>query len=185
MPPKVKTDRDMIIAAAFDIAKKEGLLVITAQKVATVLGTSVAPIFRVFQTVEQLRIATAEKINWFHIEYIKNYSAKDLTFLSYGVAYIQFAKQFPHLFETIMHPIYTKHHHLNEQMSKQLSFVVDSIIHESSLSTEQAKELFYHIWIYTHGIACLVYQGNINFTKQTEEQLLISAFKAFLKTYKT
>ena len=185
MPPKVKTDQNMIVTAAFNIAKNEGFAAITAQKVAAMLGTSVAPIFRVFQTVEQLRVATAEKINCFHVEYIKNHSAKDLTFLSYGIAYIQFAKQFPYLFETIMHPIYTKQYHLNEQISKQLGFIVDSIINESSLSTEQAKELFYHIWIYTHGIACFVYQGNINFTEQTEKQLLIDAFKAFLKNYKT
>lgn len=185
MPPKVKTDKDMIVAAAFTIAKKEGISVITAQKVATILGSSVAPVFRVFQTVEQLRVATAEKINCFHIEYIKNHSTKDSGFLSYGIAYIQFAKQFPYLFETIMHPIYTKQYHLNEQISKQLGFIVDSIMNETSLSKEQAKELFYHIWIYTHGIACFVYQGNINFTEQTEKQLLIDAFKTFLKNYKT
>lgn len=45
MPPKIKTDQQAIIAAAFVVAKSQGVTAITAKRVAAVLGTSVAPFF--------------------------------------------------------------------------------------------------------------------------------------------
>lgn len=191
MPPKIKTDRDAIINAGFEVAKNEGITVITAQKVALVLGTSVAPIFRVFQTVEDLRISVEEKIHTFHTQYISDYpsqyigdySLDDSAFLTYGLGYINFAKEYPNLFETIMQQS-AINYNLNEQASKQLAFVVNSAASEGSLSFEQAKELFYNIWIYTHGIACLVYKGSLTLTVEEEKQLLITSFNAFITKYK-
>ncbi|NMS89292.1 TetR/AcrR family transcriptional regulator [Clostridioides difficile] len=183
MPPKIKTDRDAIINAGFEVAKNEGITVITAQKVALVLGTSVAPIFREFQTVEDLRIAVEEKIHTFHAQYISEYPLDDSAFLTYGLGYINFAKEYPNLFEAIMQQN-AINYNLNEQASKQLAFVVDSAASEGSLSFEQAKELFYNIWIYTHGIACLVYKGSLTLTVEEEKQLLITAFNAFITKYK-
>ncbi|MFL8712268.1 hypothetical protein Q3304_15935 [Clostridioides sp. GD02377] len=191
MPPKIKTDRDAIINAGFEVAKNEGVTVITAQKVALVLDTSVAPIFREFQTVEDLRVSVEEKIHTFHTQYISDYpsqyigdySLDDSAFLTYGLGYINFAKEYPNLFEAIMQHS-TINYNLNEQESKQLDFVVNSAASEGSLSFEQAKELFYNIWIYTHGIACLVYKGSLILTVEEEKQLLITAFNAFITKYK-
>ncbi|CZR96011.1 hypothetical protein CDFC105_72228 [Clostridioides difficile] len=191
MPPKIKTDRDAIINAGFEVARNEGVTVITAQKVALVLGTSVAPIFREFQTVEDLRVSVEEKIHTFHTQYISDYpsqyigdySLDDSAFLTYGLGYINFAKEYPNLFEAIMQHS-TINYNLNEQASKQLDFVVNSAASEGSLSFEQAKELFYNIWIYTHGIACLVYKGSLILTVEEEKQLLITAFNAFITKYK-
>ncbi|MEG0692751.1 MAG: hypothetical protein RR444_06690 [Oscillospiraceae bacterium] len=52
---------------------------------------------------------TAEKINEFHPHYIRNYPIEDANsqFLTYGLAYIHFAKEYPKLFEAIMLPFFT------------------------------------------------------------------------------
>lgn len=179
MPPKVKTDKEDIVNAAFEVAKSEGVAAITAQSVSKVLKTSVAPIFRVFQTVEELRTATIKKINEFHTQYIKDYKAANSEFLTYGLAYIQFAKEYPRLFETIMLPCPTD---IGERMTGELAYAVDSASKLSGLDFEHAEKLFLNLWIYTHGIACLVYKGSLAIPPEEEKKLLEAAFKAFLKS---
>lgn len=181
MPPKVKTDRTSIVNAAFEVAKSGGLAAVTAQSVSAVLKTSVAPIFREFQTVEELRMATAEKNNEFHTQYIRNYPLAGSEFLTYGIAYIHFAKEYPQLFEMIIQPGCTT---MSEQLTDSMAFVVNSAAIQSGLSPERAKDLFSNIWIYTHGIACLVYRGSIVMAEEEEKNLLLNAFDAFKEYYK-
>ncbi|WP_125140953.1 TetR/AcrR family transcriptional regulator [Clostridium transplantifaecale] len=178
MPPKVKADRDSILNAAFKVAKDKGLSAITAQSVSSELGTSVAPLFREFRTVEELRTAAAEKITLFHSQYLKEYPPEESVFLTYGLAYIHFAREYPRLFETIMQP---RHSGLKEQKSVLPAFVVNCLADEGALGFEDAKELLFHIWIYTHGLACFAYNGSLTLTKEEEKELLITTFKAFLK----
>lgn len=181
MPPKVKTDKGTIVNAAFEVAKVEGVAAITAQNVSKVLKTSVAPIFRVFQTVEELRMATTEKINEFHTQYIKDYQDGNSEFLSYGNAYIQFAREYSQLFEALMQPCPTE---IEKRMTGELAFAVNSASKESGLAFEGAKSLFLNMWIYTHGIASLVYKGSLAIPEGQEKKLLEAAFKAFLESEK-
>lgn len=181
MPPKVKTDREAIVNASFEVAMKEGVMAITAQSVSKVLNTSVAPIFRVFQSVEEMRSATVEKIDVFLTQYLKDYPLTDSKFLSYGIAYIQFAKEYPLLFELIMLPCPTD---IWERMKGELAFVVDSASNQSGLDLESSKELFLNMWIYTHGIASLVYKGSLVIPQEEERKMLETALNAFLEISK-
>lgn len=180
MPPKIKTDRDAIIRAAFGVAKEAGVGAITAQSVSAALQTSVAPIFREFPTMEDLRRATVETITAFHTQYIQSYPLADSPFLTYGLAYIHFAKAYPYLFETIMQPCRDT---VNERLSGPLAFAVECAGRESGLGKEQAQDFFFNIWVYTHGLACLLYKGSLDMTAQEERTLLMTAFAAFSAQY--
>lgn len=180
MPPKIKTNRASIIDAAFEVAKNEGLAAVTAQSVSAVLKTSVAPIFREFQSIETLRIAALEKNNEFHTQYIQNYPSAGSEFLTYGIAYIHFAKEYQNLFDMIMQPERTA---ICNRKTSTMAFAINSVSNESGLQAEQAEDLFYNIWIYTHGIACLVYKGSIVMTEAEEKKLLLNAFYAFNEYY--
>lgn len=181
MPPKVKTDRETILKASFEVAVSKGISAITAQSVSNVLKTSVAPIFRVFQTVEELRVATVEKIDRFHTEYIKNYPNENSDFLTYGIAYIQFAKEYPRLFETIMLPCPM---YIGERMTGPLAFAVNSASMLSGLDFESSKTFFLNMWIYTHGIAGLVYKGSLVLSEDEVQALLKTAYDAFFENCK-
>ena len=52
VPPKCKFTREEIIQAALDIAKKEGIVSITARSLGAKLGSSSKPIFSVFENME-------------------------------------------------------------------------------------------------------------------------------------
>lgn len=183
MPPTVKTKKEDVVAAAFEVAKNSGVTSITAKRVSEELGTSVAPIFRVFQTIEELRTETVAQIYRFYLDYLKSFPFQRSNFFTYGLAYIQFAKTYPNLFDALMEWGFFTPDAVGREVSKQFGFVEDSVVSVSRLSEQQAQELFYHIWLYTHGIASLVCKGSLHLTGEEEKQLLITAFHAFLRNY--
>lgn len=182
MPPKIKTSAEKIIYAAFCIARKDGLSAITAQSVSKELGTSVAPIFRVFQSMEELKAAVVSYIERYHIEYLKNYPLKNSEFITYGLAYISFAKEEPHLFDALMHADFLTLDYGEKQVSSQLDFVIESAVNVCHLEKKTAKGAFFHIWFYTHGIACLASRKSIALTEDEIVELLMTAFSSFVQS---
>lgn len=183
MPPKIKTSRETILAAAFEIIKNDGTDAITAKSVSAKLGTSVAPIFRVFQTIEELKSATVTTIHHFYIEYLQNYPHNRSVFFTYGLAYISFAKEYPHLFDTMMESGFFTPDAVGREVSDHLTFIADSAAELGHLEEAQAQELFYHMWLYTHGIACLVCKNSLALTDTDIQNLLVTAYQSFLRNY--
>ena len=185
MPPKIKTSKEAVISAAFEVARESGVASITAKSVAAMLETSVAPIFRVFKTIEELRKDTVTHVYEFYVDYLKNYPYQRSGFFTYGLGYIEFAKIYPHLFDALMEYGFFMPDAVGKVVSSQFGFIEDSVESVSHLNPEQAKQLLYHVWLYTHGIACLVCKGSLDLTEEKKKELLITAFQAFLKTYES
>jgi AcrR family transcriptional regulator len=61
MPPKPKFERSDIVEAAFAIAREEGLEAVKARRVADSLGSSVAPIYDNFSSIDELVRAVVEQ----------------------------------------------------------------------------------------------------------------------------
>lgn len=183
MPPKIKTERKDILSSAFEIAKHSGIGAITAKNVSSLLGTSVAPIFRVFHTISELHAATIEVIDTFHLDYLKNYPFCDSDFLTYGLGYISFAREYPQLFDGLMQYDFFKPDAVGEIVSDKFGFVEESAASIGNLNLEQAKELFYHVWLYTHGIACMVCKSRLVLTEEKTKQLLRTAYQSFLRNF--
>ena len=55
MPPKVKVTKDMVIDAAFEIAREAGAENINARTVAKKLNCSTQPVMYHFATIEELK----------------------------------------------------------------------------------------------------------------------------------
>ena len=55
MPPKAKFKKEEIIAAAMEIAKRDGFDALTARALAAELGSSPRPIFTVFESMEEVQ----------------------------------------------------------------------------------------------------------------------------------
>ena len=53
MPPKVKITKEMIIDAAFEIARSEGAENINARTISKKLGCSTQPVMYHFKTIEE------------------------------------------------------------------------------------------------------------------------------------
>ena len=85
MPPKAKFTRQEIIDAAVDIARRAPLEAVTAQELASVLGTSTRPVFTYFRTLEEVRAAVVEEAGKIFGRYVERGLSMNPPFKGYGM----------------------------------------------------------------------------------------------------
>ena len=94
VPPKTQFDKDAILDAAFEIAREEGFAAITARSVAHRLGSSVAPIYVNFTTIEDLTRAIVERVFSLSQVYLTRQKGPN-AFENIGLASLAFARDYP------------------------------------------------------------------------------------------
>lgn len=109
MPPSVRFERQEIIEAAFALAKTEGLEAITARRVAAALGSSVAPLYAQFTTIEHLVEAVVQHTLGISQEFLENEQRlaadrdrESNIFEVIGRASLAFAREYPVLMRDLV-----------------------------------------------------------------------------------
>ncbi|MDD3410013.1 MAG: TetR family transcriptional regulator, partial [Eubacteriales bacterium] len=102
MPPKVKYSREAVLDAALALARRDGLQAVNARAVAKELGCSTQPLFREFQSMEQIRAEVLRMAGDAYGEYMRRSAALAPTpYKGTGMAYILFAREEPELFKLL------------------------------------------------------------------------------------
>ena len=158
MPAIAKVTKEMIIDAAFEIAKEMGAENITARTVSQKLGCSTQPVLYHFKTIEDVRIAAHKKASEFHINYVTNLSGKyERPMLEMGMRYIQFAVEEKNLFRFLFHSNYYTGAPLSDWLTEENLGSVFSVLKiQAKIDTQQAYSIFSQIFLVTHGIASLL-----------------------------
>lgn len=187
MPPKAKFSKDEIIEMAIDIVRAQGMNALTARALGLKLNSSARPIFTVFQSMEEVQQAVIEKAKILYGEYVKQGLHKILAFKGVGEAYIQFAMQEPKLFQILF--MTEQEEVLN--ISCILPILDDnyetirlSIQNEYAFDEIQAKKLYQHLWIYTHGIAVLCATKMCRFTGEEISEMISEVCQSLLRKMK-
>ena len=66
--PKAKITREMVVDAAFDVARAAGIENVNARTVSEKLGCSTQPVMYHYATIEELKKAVYAKADGFHSE---------------------------------------------------------------------------------------------------------------------
>lgn len=104
MPPKTVFDRSAILETALAIAQETGISSITTRNVAKRLGSSVAPIYLNFETVDHLIDAVVERVMESSLDLLAKQKGSS-TFEKIGLASLAFARKYPVIFrELTMEP---------------------------------------------------------------------------------
>lgn len=159
MPPKTKFSKDELIDAAFEIAREKGFAGITARSVAERLGSSVAPLYVNFETINDLTKAVVERAFALSHELMANQTGPDL-FENIGKASLAFARDYPVLFrELVMQP--------NEYM--QSYGAVENVMLEAMAgdeamrdwTREERRRLLLKMRVFQLGLTAMVANGHM------------------------
>lgn len=179
--PKQRITKEMVVNAAFEIARSNGMEQVMVKNIAEKIGCSVQPIYSYCKNMEGLKLDVTAQVNCFIGKYIAARIDKDDVFGSTGKAYIQLAKEEPYLFKIfILHKrngiCSLEDLYQSETNPNIARFISDKL----SISIEQAKKLHLHMLIYTIGIGTIfsVTTPGISTDEIYEQQE--AAYKAFL-----
>lgn len=182
MPPKRKFTREQIIETAYQMVRRDGIGNLTARSLAAELGTSTAPIFTVFDRIEDVHNAVKEKAGALYMRYLSEGLEQELTVKGAGMKYVQFAKDEPELFKLLcMQEDQRGVTHFLPEREPNTQRILQAIQMVYGMTEEKARRLYNHLSVYTHGLAVLFAQRQCVFTMEDVSRLLTEMFTALKK----
>ena len=181
MPPKAKYTKQEITECALEMVRNHGVDIISARNVAVALGTSTAPIFTAFSSIDELIFAVKEKAMELYKEnYLSVALRSDLPFKSAGLNYIRFAKEEPELFKLVFMAdgdSGVQSHYL-PSADPTSTDVLGALTASHGIEDAPAKDIYNHLSVYTYGLAVLFARGSCVFTMDDVDRMLSELFYA-------
>jgi len=180
--PKQRITKEMVVAAAFEIARNSGMEQVMVKNIAEKIGCSVQPIYSYCKNMDGLRQDVVTRVNDFIREYVAAHMNKDDLFCSSGRSYIQLAKEEPHLFKIFILHQRNGISSLNDLYQSEANpQIAESIANELQISAAQAKQLHLNMLIYTIGLGTIFSVTTPGISTDEIYTQQESAYEAFLK----
>ncbi|MCM1327189.1 MAG: TetR/AcrR family transcriptional regulator [Bacteroidales bacterium] len=179
MPPKAKITKEMVIDAAFEVARATGAETINARTVSKKLGCSTQPVMYHFATIEELKRATYEKADDYHTEYLMHLpKAKDAVMLGIGLNYIRFAVEEPNLFRFLFQSGHAAANSLLDMINSEgLKPVLSAMQEAMAMNLKQTKEVFVTLAMFVHGYASIIANNSLEYDEGLVAAQLERAYK--------
>lgn len=179
MPPKPKITKDMIVTAAFEVARETGAANINARTVAKKLNCSTQPVMYHFATIENLKKAVYEKSNEYHTQYLMNMEYQpNGVLLGIGLNYIRFAIEEPHLFRFLFQSGFVAENSLLEMIdSEELTPVISAMQGAAGMNAAQMKKVFLTISMFAHGYASIIANNSLEYDEEVIKAHLERAYR--------
>ena len=184
MPPKAKFTKTEIIEAATEIVRKDGPQALTSRALGIQLGSSARPIFTVFKNMEEVQQVMIEAAKALYKGYVNKGLAEAHPFKGVGTQYILFSVNEPKLFQLLF---MTEQKHIPDLsgvlplIDESYEQILLSIQDDYKICMSSAKKLYYHLWIYTHGIASLCATKMCRFTDEEISTMITEVCVSILK----
>lgn len=183
MPQSAKFNKDEIINAAVNIIEAKGIQFLTARSLGEKLGTSARPIFTTFNNMNDVLNGVFDFANNLYQKYVNEGLQEPIPFKGVGIAYIHFAIEHPKLFQFLFMRQHNDVPNLNNVLGlieDSYQNILNSIIKSYHVNEEFAKELYQHMWIYTHGIAVLIVNKMCVFSGEEISNMLNTVCKSLI-----
>lgn len=168
MPPKAKITRDMVVAAAFEVARETGAENINARTVSKKLNCSTQPVMYHFATIEELKKTAYHQADEYHTQYLMSVpETQKGVLLGIGLNYIRFAVEEPDLFRFLFQAGFIPHNNLIEMIdSEELLPVITAMQEETGMDLEQTKEIFITLAMFAHGYASIIANNSLAYDEK-------------------
>lgn len=184
MPPKIRFSREAVIEAGFEIARQDGMDAVNARAIAARLGCSTQPLFREFQSMEQLKDAILKRAEVFYQQYtLRAMTEAEKPYKASGMAYLHFAKEETELFKALFMRNRGAEAGQRGGGDPVTSYSMDTLVSNTGMSREQAGIFHLYLWLFVHGMASMIATHSAVFTEEEMDGLVSGAYQALLKQF--
>ena len=185
MAPKVKFQKEEIIAAAFRVVRSRGADALTARTLALELGVSTRPIFTWFDTMEELRAEVRALARDRYRTYIVRGLSEPIPFLGVWQQYLAFAREESALYRLLFlsQPDGESGGAL-EAMRFSQALARESVMRTYNMDAETADCYFRDLWLAAFSFATLIVTDNCPYTDEEMYAVGTEISLAVCKAYK-
>ncbi len=187
MAPKYKYTKEQIISAALDLTREKGISALTARSLSERLHVSTMVIFNMFENMDEVRTALMVSAKALYAQYVEEGLKAMPPFKGVGEQYILFSIQEPKLFQLLFMSEQERIPQLSKvlpQIDESYDKILASISKDSRVDPHNAKRIYKHLWIYSHGIASLCATKMCQFTAEEIGDLMSDVYLGLLKKMK-
>lgn len=178
--PKQKITRDMVVEAAFGLARKKGMEAVQVKAVAHALGCSVQPVYCYCGSMEGLKALVVERTARYLREYVAARQDPADRFRSLGRAYACFAREEPHLYRLYFLRPRPQAASLQAVLEGESEPGIPTVLAaQLGIGQAQARELYFHMMIFNAGLSFLLSSVGENTDPAQVEKLQAGAWAAF------
>ena len=179
MARKETVTKKMIQDNAFLMLQEEGIEAVTARKLATRIGCSTQPIFRLYENMSQLNNELFEmSMNYFEEYCSKCTGNHEQPFINLGLSYIQFASEEPNLFKILFLSKERMGKQLYELLNGKTEAVRKELMKAAQSGCKDPGQMFMKMWNFIHGAACMTITGDYDLNAEETAALLNDTYRA-------
>lgn len=159
MPPKTKFNQEVVLEAAYQLAREEGFTALSARSVADRLGSSTAPIYSSFPSMEELVHAVFLRAKG-RLHAYMDHGWTSAPFLNMGIGIVMFARDESVLFRTLLFDAPTLSIADESESAKSIEMMsVDPMF--ETLPREVMGKILEQMSVVTYGLATIVTSGSL------------------------
>ena len=179
MLAKAKVTKEMIVDAAFAIAREAGVENINARTVSERLHCSTQPVMYHFATMEELKRTVYAKADQYHSDYLMRIKKPQKgAALGIGMNYIRFAIEEPHLFRFLFQSDYFNGSTLLELIDAEaLTPVLSAMQGALGIGMAQTKQVFLTVFLFAHGYASIIANNSMKYDEAVIDSQLQQAYR--------
>jgi len=168
----------MVIEAAFEVARAEGIENVNARTVSQKLGCSTQPVMYHFATIEDMKKAAYERVDRFQMEYLMRIRPQENVVLGIGLNYIRFALEEPYLFRFLFQSGFAAEKNVLEIADSEGAKPILSAMQTAmGLNREQTEEVFITLAMFVHGYASIIANNAWEYDENTAKIYLKRVYR--------
>lgn len=185
MPPKQRITREMILEAAYAIAREQGPGRINARAISGRLGCSTQPVLYYFGQMEDIRREVYRMADEAHTAFLMQCCEDEDPLMAIGLNYIRFAVQEKQLFRLLFQSDHMGGRSVAELAeAPELGPVLDVFEREAGLNAQQAKLVFKTLAMLVHGWASMLANNSMEYDEGEIVPMLETAFMGMVDAMK-
>ena len=185
MPPKSRIPREMILDAAYAIAREHGVEAVNARAIATRLGCSTQPVLYTFSCMENIIQEIYRMADSYHTTYLMQLSDDENPMICIGLNYIRFAEQEKPLFRFLFQSDNFAGQNITGLIdTPEMLPVLEVFQNEAGLSLDQTKLVFKSLLMLVHGWASLLANNSMEYQEDEIVPMLKMAFMGMIGAIK-
>lgn len=181
MPKNIKITKEMILNAAFEITKKDGISKVSNREIAKKLNCSIRPIYYQFKNSDELFNSLYNMIHEYFYKFIlANLNDKFPKYKQVGLNYIKFAREEKNFYQVLFLNKNCNLDTFNGNNDSNFNKVKDFIKISTNLSNEDINDFHFKMWTFCHGLATLLANDKIYLTDEQIKILISMEFQALM-----
>lgn len=186
MPAKKQVPKDIILQAALDIVRDNGIEAVNARSIAQKLRCSTQPIYLSFKGMDEVKVAVSQMIDTEYNSFFAKHIDTENYLVSVAKSHILFALEEKNLYkamflsnvmdgvslEDVANAIWNK----DTVLSVMKDFQIDKL---------SAQKVFVQMWLLSSGLAVQLATNNMNVSENDIDLLLNDFYERLRKSYVT